>query len=56
MNPATRTLEPTFSSGERARAVLPYQDGVYVTSTNTSPRAAGQSDEADRLLWIRPRG
>ena len=56
LNNATGTLEPTFSSGERARAVTPYQDGVYVTSTNTSPRADNQSDVADRLLWIRPRG
>ncbi|WP_229068552.1 sorbosone dehydrogenase family protein [Actinoplanes sp. DH11] len=55
LNGSDRTLEPVFSSGERARAVLPYRDGVYVTSTNTSPRAAGQSGEADRLLWIRPR-
>ncbi|MEU1303706.1 PQQ-dependent sugar dehydrogenase [Streptomyces shenzhenensis] len=47
-------LEPVFSSGERARAVLPYQDGVYVTSTNTSPRATTRSDTADRLLWIQP--
>ncbi|MFI7648772.1 PQQ-dependent sugar dehydrogenase [Micromonospora sp. NPDC049460] len=56
LNNATGTLEPTFSSGERARAVLPYQDGVYVTSTSTSPRPDSQSDDADRLLWIRPRG
>ncbi|RDG37097.1 PQQ-dependent sugar dehydrogenase [Streptomyces corynorhini] len=47
-------LAPVFSSGERARAVLPYQDGVYVTSTNTSPRATTRSDTADRLLWIQP--
>lgn len=54
MDESAGTLQPLFSSGERARAVLPYQDGIYVTSTNTSPRASGQSDIADRLLWIRP--
>jgi glucose/arabinose dehydrogenase len=48
------SLDPVFSSGERARAVLPYQDGVYVTSTNMSPRATTRSGAADRLLWIQP--
>ncbi|MBE8476005.1 hypothetical protein [Streptomyces justiciae] len=45
-------MEPLFSSGERARAVLPYQNGIYVTSTNTSPRAAEGAKSVDRLLWI----
>ncbi|MFD7072622.1 PQQ-dependent sugar dehydrogenase [Nocardioides sp. NPDC059952] len=47
-------VAPLFSSGERARAVLPYQAGIYVTSTNTSPRAPEGSESVDRLLWIRP--
>ena len=54
MDDGSGTLQPLFSSGERARAVLPYQDGIYITSTNTSPRATGPSGVADRLLWIRP--
>lgn len=53
MNEGTQTMDPLFSSGERARAVLPYQDGIYVTSTNTSPRAPEGSESVDRLLWIR---
>lgn len=53
MNDEEQTMDPLFSSGERARAVLPYQDGIYVTSTNTSPRAPEGSESVDRLLWIR---
>lgn len=55
MNDGQKTMEPIFSSGERSRAVLPYQDGLYVTSTNTSPRAPSGSESVDRLLWVRPR-
>ncbi|MGJ0184412.1 PQQ-dependent sugar dehydrogenase [Corynebacterium glyciniphilum] len=54
MNDEEQTVDPLFSSGERARTVLPYQDGIYVTSTNTSPRATEGSESVDRLLWIRP--
>ncbi|MFE5410917.1 PQQ-dependent sugar dehydrogenase [Microbacterium sp. NPDC056569] len=52
MDDQARSMEPLFSSGERSRAVLPYQDGIYVTSTNTSPRAPEGSESVDRLLWI----
>lgn len=55
MNADDRNVERLFSSGERSRAVLPYQDGIYVTSTNTSPRASAGTESVDRLLWIRPR-
>lgn len=52
MDDDARTMHPLFSSGERARAVLPYQNGIYVTSTNTSPRATEGATSVDRLLWI----
>lgn len=54
MDEDAQSVEPLFSSGERSRAVLPYQDGIYVTSTNTSPRAPEGETSVDRLLWIRP--
>ncbi|MFJ8001753.1 PQQ-dependent sugar dehydrogenase [Streptomyces sp. NPDC096310] len=52
MDHDARRMDPLFSSGERARAVLPYQNGIYVTSTNTSPRATEEAESVDRLLWI----
>ncbi len=30
MDDNASSLQPLFSSGERARAVLPYQDGIYI--------------------------
>ncbi|WP_293956606.1 MULTISPECIES: sorbosone dehydrogenase family protein [unclassified Sphingobacterium] len=55
MNEEARTLEQIFTAGERARAVLPQGDGLYIISTNTSPQATTSSGIADRLLFIHPK-
>jgi glucose/arabinose dehydrogenase len=51
----TKILEPIFTSGERMRSVQPYQNGMYIITTNTSPRATSSSGVADRLLSIQPK-
>lgn len=52
----TKTFRQLLNLNERARAVLPYEDGLYLITTNTSPQqAAGSSGIADRLLWIAPK-
>jgi hypothetical protein len=47
MNEGTNALDLVFSADERARAVLPYGTGIYMLSTNTSPRATTSSGIAD---------
>ncbi len=50
LNPAARTLNLIFSSGDRLRMVMPARDHLLVITTNRSPRAEGPS--RDRLLKL----
>lgn len=52
VNADAKTLQSIFTNGERLRSVLPYRDGLYIITTNTSPRATGSSGIADRLLQV----
>lgn len=49
-----RRLEPVFETGERYRQVLPVGDGLYVITTNRSPR--GQGPSSDSLIRLSPSG
>lgn len=53
LNDATGEMEMIFTSDERVRAVLPHQDSIYITTTNTSPRGTG-ANAPDRLLRLTP--
>ena len=52
LNEAGDALETLYSNGERIRQVLAADDGLYLVTTNRSPRREGPSD--DRLIRLTP--
>jgi len=54
MDDQAATLEGVFSSEERVRTVLPVDEDLYLTTTNTSPRGGGE-ETPDRLIRLRTR-
>lgn len=51
---ANRSHKPVFETGERYRRVLSAGDGLYVITTNRSPREQSMSN--DSLIRLSPVG
>ncbi|WP_201770327.1 PQQ-dependent sugar dehydrogenase [Bacillus safensis] len=53
LNEETNSLDEVFTSNERLRNVYTHNNGLYLITTNTSPRS-GNLEEGDRVLRINP--
>lgn len=52
VNLQNKNIQNFFSSGDRMRAILPYGNGMYLITTNTSPRSTTPAPATDKLLWL----